>query len=419
MFITNLSDRIIRTIAACLLLALFLFLIWTTARAGLSSLFSTYAARANQLAAADAAVRVAPGDPEAHYLRAAILEAGDLPAAISEYENATRLRPDDYVLWLALARACELNGDMDHALAAARQAVPLAPYYAQPHWQLGNLLVRAGLRDEGFTELRLAGASDGTLLPGIIDLAWQLSGGDVQLVKQAVQPQSPDSYKALAQYFKKHHKTAEAIEMFCGAGSAADSERRQFLSELIEARAFKDAFALWSRAPGADSRAATGAIVDPGFEQESNLDEPGFGWRAENKAQTILLSLDSGNPREGKSSLAIEFKGDSDPSPPVISQLVLVEPNAHYELHFSARAENVVTGGPPKIIVLDAGDNGALSQPVQLPRTTVGWQDFRIDFNCGGNTGAIRIALQRERCEKSPCPIFGRLWLDAFALRKL
>src|ERR1700730_4780668 len=180
-------SRVARIVGAVRLVVILLLLIWATARAGFSSVLSAYAARTSQLAAADAAVNVNSGDPEAHFVRGAILEANDdLAPAISEYTQALALRPDDYVLWLGLAHARELNGDSAGALAAANQAVQLAPYYAQPRWQLGNLLVRAGHQDEGFSQLRLAGAGNPTLLPTIIDLAWQFSGGNAAYVMQAI-----------------------------------------------------------------------------------------------------------------------------------------------------------------------------------------------------------------------------------------
>src|SRR5436853_5227960 len=154
-----------------------------------------------------------------------MLESKSVVAAIEEYEQAARGRPEDYVLWLSLARAQELNGDVAGAIDAASQGVRLAPYYARPHWLLGNIFVRAGRNDEGFRELRLAGTSDNGLLPAIIDLEWQLSGGDAEVVKRAVHPDSPESLKALADYFKKHDKANDAIEMFRAAGVAAEPER--------------------------------------------------------------------------------------------------------------------------------------------------------------------------------------------------
>jgi len=398
------------------LLALFLVLIWTAGRAGFASLLTAYAEKANLIASADAAVKLSPGNPEAHLIRGAILEANnELPAAISEYKIATALRPDDYVLWLSLARASELSGDSAGAIAAARQAVPLAPYYAQPHWQLGNLLIRSGRRDEGFKELRVAARSNPTFLPTIIDLAWQLSGGDVQFVKQTIQPESTESFQALADYFKAHGAVAEAIEMLRSAGSAAAPARRQYLVELIKAQRLTDAFALWSIThPGNRPR----TLIDPGFELEQDLEEPGFGWRTDNKAPALTLSLDSANPKDGHSSLKVEFSGNADPGTLIISQLVLVESKTHYQLRFSCRAESVVSGGLPNVLVLDAHDNKILGQSGALPATTEGWRDTTIDFVSGEATEAVQITLQRDHCASSPCPIFGRLWLDSFSLQK-
>ena len=192
----------------------------------------------------------------------------------------------------------------------------LAPYYARPHWLLGNILVRSGQAAEGFSELRLAGESDTGLLPAIIDLEWQLSRGDAEFIKSAIQPDSPEFYEALARDFKKRGKASDAIEMFRGAGTAAEQERRQYLQELISAKSFKEAALLWSidhAPPG------IGQLNDPGFERPSNLDEPGFGWHSANKAESLTLSLDANNPREGRFSLRVDFHGDSDPGAAIIS----------------------------------------------------------------------------------------------------
>ena len=402
------------------LVILFLLLIWLAARAGFASLLSTYAVTSNQLAAANAAVRLSSADPEAHYVRGAILEAGgDLRAAIAEYNEAILRRPDDYVLWLSLARALELNGQAPMAIGAARQATQLAPYYAQPHWQLGNILVRAGRPEEGFGELRLAGASNPRLLPPIIDLAWQLSG-NVHFVLQAVQPSTPEAYQALAEYFKKRGQVADTIAVLRSAGSLAEDYRRRYVDELLTAKRFADAYALWSIGqPLANEGNAGGPIMsDPGFEHERRLDEPGFGWRTESKAQTVTLSLEPANPKEGKSSLRVEFSGDSDPGTQIISQLVMVEPNKHYQLRFAVRTEDIVSGGLPRVAVLDADSKEILGQTNAFPQALSTWQDYSIDFNSKQTTSAILISLQRERCSQSPCPIFGRLWLDNFSLKK-
>lgn len=402
---------------AVALLVIFLLLAWHSARSGLASLLTTSAASSNDVASATAAVRLHDDDPDAHYVRATILVASDLEAAIKEYEQAALARPDDYVLWLSLARARELEGDTAGAVTAARQAVPLAPGYAQPHYQLGNILLRAGQRDEAFRELRLAGASNPTLMPGIIDLAWQVSGGSVEFVTRAIAPESPLAYQAMGQYFRGRNSVGAAISMFAAAGSTSEGDRRSYLRELTATKRFKDAASLW--AVSGRTPVSSGVLIDPGFEQESDLEEPGFGWRLSEKREGFRLSLDTNNPKEGHSSLKVEFSGNSEPSSPVISQLVLIEPTTRYRLRFAVRTENVVSGGAPLLAVIDADVDKPLKLSEPFPKATDGWREYTIDFDSGAPASAIYIALERQPCDKSPCPIFGRLWLDNFSLQKL
>ena len=405
--------RMARTVA---LVILFLA-IWSVGRDGLVSLLTTYAAKTNQIAVANAAINVTQTDSDAYYVRGAILEVkGELPPAVEAFSQATALRPKDYVLWLRLAHAREMNGDIAGAIAAGRQAVPLAPYYARPHWQLGNILVRAGQLNEGFKELSLSGADDPTLLPAIIDLEWQLSGAEADFVKRAVDPKSPESYKALADYFKKHGKVTDAIEILRAAGPAAEQERRQYLQELISAQSIKEAALLWSidhPAPVVDH------LIDPGFEHESNLDEPGFGWRRENKAASLSLSLDPKNANEGRFSLRVDFNGDSETGTPIISQFMLVTPGTRYRFHFVARTEGIVSGALPYIAVADVTNNIVLGRSNAFPPTRTDWQEYLIDFKSGENSNSVQVLLRREPCGQSSCPIFGHLWLDSFSIEKL
>lgn len=407
-----------RIIPLCLLI-LFSLLLWLSARAGLASLLYTFAASNGQPAAANFAVNLSPGDPEAHYLRGAVLGAeGDLAASIAEYNEAIARRPDDYVLWLGLAQARELNGQPEMAIAAAQQAISLAPHYAQTHWQLGNLLLRAGRTDEGFSELRLAGSSNPKLLSPIIDLAWQLSGDNVQFVLQAVQPATPVAHLAVAEHFKKRGRIADAIAVLRSASIVDKDYRRVNLEELLAAKRYADAYALWSI--GRTGIPADGpSMSDPGFEQERRLDEPGFDWRAENKAQNYSLSLEPANAKEGKASLKVEFRGDSSPAAPIISQLVMVESNSRYQLNFSVRTDSLVSGGLPLIRIADPVTNEVLGQTNAFGESVANWQEYSVEFDTKTTTSTVLVVLQRQRCGDDRCPIFGRLWLDGFSIRKL
>ncbi|HEV7397339.1 MAG TPA: hypothetical protein VGN86_12580 [Pyrinomonadaceae bacterium] len=403
-----------KTISIVFLFVL-LVLIWTTARAGFASLLYTYAARANQPAAADAAVTLSQRDAQAHSIRGALLEAKhDLHGAGDEHGRAVSLRPRDYALWLGLAHSRELNRDIAGAIAAATQAVYRAPFYAQPHWQLGNLLIRAGNHESGFGELRLAAANDPSLLPAVIDLAWHLSGDKTDYVIQAIKPKSPEAYKALAEYFGKHGQSGAATAMLDAAGAPAEPERRAYLAALVAAKDFRNAFALWAKRhpPYPDGP----LMSDGSFEEGSDLEEPGFGWRSPNKPPGFTLSLDGANPKAGKWSLAVVFNGESDPAQPVISQLVLIEPRAHYQLHFAARTEELVSGGLPYVILTDASTQQMLGQTAAFPSSSNNWLDQTIDFTAPERAMAVQITLRREPSSKTPCPAFGRLWLDNFWL---
>src|SRR5882724_2382246 len=102
------------------LLLILLFLIWSAGRTGFASLLSAYAARTSKLAAARSAAALSPRDPAAHLVGGAILEANDdVAGTTAEYQQAVSLRPQDYLLWLNLAQARELNGDISGAIAAA------------------------------------------------------------------------------------------------------------------------------------------------------------------------------------------------------------------------------------------------------------------------------------------------------------
>lgn len=406
-----------RNIVGPALIIVFLFLTWFAGRAGIASLLTAYAAKANNIAAADAAVRLNAGNSDSHYVRATLLEStDDLSRAVGEYYQAAVERPDDYVLWLSLARARELNGDTQGAIEAARRAVPLAPQYAQPHYQLGNILLRAGQRDEAFKELRLASLSNPELMQGIIDLAWRTSGGNAKYVEQAMAPATDGAYLALGNYFRQRKEIDAAIAMFTKAGNLAEQDRRSYVAELISEKRYQQASILW--AFGRPTGVASGVMMDPGFEQESDLKDPGFGWRSGEGNQTLRLSLDAVNRKEGHSSLKVEFAGVSDPSLPVISQLVLIEPATNYQLRFAMRSEDVVSGGWPLVVVIDADSNKPVAESEPFPKATNGWRDYVLNFKSNPSTTAVRIALQRQPCG-SPCPIFGRLWLDSFALHKL
>jgi Tfp pilus assembly protein PilF len=396
-----------------------------SAHAGLSRLLSQYAQAGGQLGAAEEAVRLAPEDPEAHYARAVLsADAGLRPEALASLERAVAARPRDYVLWLELGNALDRAGMRERALAAFDQAIRRAPFYAQPRWELGNILFRVGIRNRAFAELRQAASTDPVLLPGLLELAWQAHGGDARAAAAALRPDSAEARLALARFLMAKAKPAESLEWFRAAGGPSPEDRRAVIGRLLDDGQFEEAYTLWldgGRAGTPAPREPDAGIYDGGFEQQRGLaDEPGFGWRGARGAGAVRISTDRAGAKTGSGGIRLEWDGDSDPNAALLSQLVLVEPNARYRVGFAARTEQVVMGGLPELVVSDAGKSGrVLARGPSLPAGTNGWNDYAVEFTTGGETPAVLVSVRRSNCKAGPCPAFGRVWLDDFSLRKL
>jgi Flp pilus assembly protein TadD len=400
---------------------------WNSAREGFAQLRAGYGLTTARLDEADRAVELNPATPEAHYARASLLyDRGELEEAAKEFEEATALRPRDFALWLELGRAREQAGDAEGALRAFRESVRLAPFYAQPRWQLGNTLYRMGRRDEAFAELQRAASSDPKLLPLVLDLSWAAFGDDTIAIERVINAQTPAAHLALARFFLRHGKLGEGLDQFRAAGHAiSEDERRSLLNELLAAHRFAAAYEVWKSAGWAlgDKISPNGGeVVNGGFEDPVSLNEPGFGWQLPQGLQGVQAAQDTAAPRSGERSLQLNWNGNPDNGTPFLSQLVRIAPNSRYELRFAARTEKIVTVGLPSLIVTETDKSGkiiTLGKPVTLPEGTSEWRDYSIEFVTGKESEAVIISVSRESCQGQPCPIFGRVWLDDFSLRRV
>ena len=413
-------QRFVRPIVACLCLVLCLFCGWVAFRVGLSRMFSVYAAKTGRLDAAETAADISPTDPQAHFVRAALLkEEGKLEEAVKEYEAAAALRPRDYVMWLERGLARDQSDDQDGALRALREAVRLAPDYSEPRWQLANVELRSGRVDEAFVEMRRAANSSPTLLPQLLDLAWSIYQGNVPAIEGAVKAQTSASKLALARFLAKRGKAVDAARIFRTIENVSEEDERSLLAELLATKQFRTAYEVWSAGRKRGAGDAGSLFNNGGFEEKIDLKEQGFGWQVARDVSTVQVSIDNAQPHGGTSSLRFDWKGASNPSTPIVSQLVPVEPNTRYRLHFSARTDQLVTGGPPLISVIDPADSHDITQSAPFQGRTTSWQDYTVEFTTGKDAQAVLVALRRQNCSNNPCPVFGSLWLDDFSLQKI
>ncbi len=417
-------------ISCCLAsLALCLWGIWTSARVGAARLLAEYGVQTKQIAPTDLAIRLAPADPEAYYARAAVFtDAGAIQSAQAAYEQALNLRPADYLLWLELGKLREQASDSAGALAAFAEALRLAPYYAEPRWQLGNTYLRLGRTSAAFSELRRAATGDPQRFPNLLELAWHVARQVPLQFSALVSPETPAEHLRVAHFLARHEAPQPAVVEFRAAGGAnLEPARRDLVRELLAARAFAEAFAIWSDGR-ASEQAVPGEITNGGFEQPVRLDDAGFDWQlaSGDAGGAFRLSLDETMPRAGARSLQLEFNGNSAPGHELATQLVLVAPGARYRLRFFARTTQLVTGGPALMRVTAAAAGGPepdrpLAESTPLLLGTTDWREYTVEFTAPAGVRAVRLALLRANCSSGggPCPAFGRIWLDEFKLEKL
>jgi thioredoxin-like negative regulator of GroEL len=398
--------------------------IWTSGRNGVSSLLSTYGTTANMTAAADEAIRICPRDPNARVSRAAVLmNLGRLEEAKADLETATTLRPRDYEVWKELGRLCDLTNDVTKAKAAFRQAVQLAPYYAKPRWQLGNVLLREGVTEEAFEELRHAAERDQSLKPNLVDLAWGAFDGDAAAIERALGFNSDAARVQLASLFIKRGKKAEAVQLLHELGAISDRDRIRLMGEMLDAKFFREAaeFRRLGNHSRVEQRNTSSAgqlmMTDGGFEKSLNPTEKGFGWRSLPKSTTLNITQDVIQRRTERASMRFEWNGDVDASTALAWQVVMVEPNHRYTLSFAAKTAELVSGALPEVMVVSAQDEKtALTKPMTLTGGNNEWKLYTTEFVAGADTEAVRVVIQRQSCAMLPCPIFGKTWFDDFSL---
>jgi tetratricopeptide (TPR) repeat protein len=417
---TFLSHRYLRLLLVATAIGACLFAIRSAAAFGVSRLLATYSLTARHPGAAKKAVELTPKDAEAHFARAVVLGMSDTPGqSVPELEQAVALRPADYTLWQQLGLLRDQAGDKAAAVAAFDESIKRAPFYSQPRWNRGNVLLRSGQYEAAFADLNQAAQSNPDLIPILIDLAWGISRGDVKLTEELTQINGDKMRIAFAKLLARRGKGQEAIAQLRAAGNVPEAVRGELIDQLLTKSAFKEAFEIWRGAPGLQSQNEQPgpSLYDGGFEGSLSFGESGFGWRVPRHLQATSISLDSGQPHSGSKDLRIEFSGNSNPN---VSQLILLEPSRRYRINFASRSQDVVTGGLPLIVVSDAaGDSKRLGQSAPLPKGTSEWQSYSFEFTTTPATSAVVLSLQRESCTTSPCPIFGSISLDSFSVEQL
>ncbi len=394
--------------------------------------------------AARAAARLAPSDPQPHFTLARLAERSfepeQLAEAVAQYEQAASLSPHDYRLWLELGRARGLAGDDAGSERALRRAVELAPGYPDPHWYLGNLLLRDGRNDEAFTELRRAAdANPARFQPQVFEVAWRRAQGNVPAVVAAI-GDAPATRAGLIEFLLVHPADeamrkaafAEAAKLW---QSLAPAERRthrptgeKLRDAFFNAKQYAAALEVQRELSGA-GEAGAGNVAAPALEQimnggfESAVGPPGrtwYDWQVTPPVAPTQINLDERQRHSGARSLRVIFNASEALDFSNVSQLVVVAPQTRYRLTYFVRGEDVKGASTVLTEVVVANEPArVLVASAPLAVGTSDWREVALEFTTAPQTEAVVVRLNRPACPATLCPLFGKVWYDDFNLQRL
>jgi tetratricopeptide (TPR) repeat protein len=384
---------------------------------------------ANNLQVAEMAASLAPDDPLTHW-RLAQVSLKNLPLdqqaqALAQFEKAVALSPNDYRFWVALGTASEQAGNRDRAEQALKKAVELAPSYAYPHWYLGNLLLRSSRYDEAFVELRRAAEADAELQTQQFNLVWEVYKPDPEALKRAIGDDSLARAK-FALYLVNRQEFETGLKIWDGIGPDEKKSNKEsgeaLVNSLVTAWRYHDAGKVWNDLVGdTNNRIEIGRVFDGGFDDASRYGpEMPFTWQVQ-QVLGVQIGLDPTRSHSGASSLRLLFNVRTNLEGLNVMQLVPVAPGTEYEVEFYVKSEELETGGPPIVQIVDPTTSGVI---VTSPYVAIGdseWTRVALPLKTGDKTEALLIKIERPSCgtkEAPICPIFGSVWYDDFSFKR-
>lgn len=409
-------------ITAIIAAVISLWLIWNLGLYARSSFYVSAAKKEVSIELTQKAIHITPDSADVYLERGRIFEKqNETEPAIADFERSLKLRPDDYFAWLQLGLARQKKSDSEGAIVAFRESIRLAPFYGFPHWYLGKILRQTGKSEEGWGEIRKAAAVDAALFWEAIDLAWTESRGNVQKIKELLQPETEAHALLIGFFLLEKGATLDAASFLCSSRILPDERRQVLVNRLITRQEFR--LALMINASdcntGQNNLSDFEKIKNGNFENEIAFDKEGFDWQLNSAPKNFQVSVDHNQFFDGRRSLKINFNGNVAAGTQILKQLVVVQPGTRYRLTFALKTGKMVSDSRPVLVVSDASaPSKNISVSIPFTETGENWKKTEIDFQTSDQTEAVWLIITREPCRYQSCPIFGSIWLDDLKIQK-
>lgn len=415
------ARMLLALVAFATLVAAWFFIKWNFANAVASRIDTGQPEAAS---VAEWLVGLAPSDPQTHFASARVFEKtfnpGDLTKSLIEYEAATALSPNHYVMWLSLGRARSLNGDDESAAVAYALALRLAPNYAAVQWAYGNALIRQGDTEQGFAMIARAASANPDYARTTALTALEMFAGDLNRVRQVL-GDSDATNASLAAVLAKQGRFDEAFDAWSKLAEKPTKHAKlgaALIEQMTTAKKFQFAAHISTDIQtGEGERPMTGQISNGGFEGGVKLRNAGlFEWQIAGGAQPQIGLAESGS-HGGRYGLLAIFNSFETAAFRSISQTVPVMPGTVYEFEVFYKSD-LKTQATLKWEIADAGSSASLATTAAMTPAT-DWTSLKVKFTAPAACDGVIIRLAREGCSGPSCPANGKMSFDDFSLRRL
>lgn len=345
-------------------------------------------------------------------------DSGNPTRIIELYKTAADLSPENAQYWSDLGGAYEAAGRRAEALRAFERASRLFPQSPDINWKLANFYVRAGKVPEALGTLRKVLLGGSVASPAVFALATNATR-DSEVILDTMLPARANIFFDYMQFQIQAGRidAAEQTWQRLLQLNLAFDLRQAFpcldgLLQHHEAAQLAQAWSeLASRFPDRihPSELPGDRITNGSFEFE--ILNGGLDWRV-NPVEGVVVSVDSLNHFDGVRSLHIEFDGTRNIAYGDVLQVVLVEPDSHYELSAHMRAEGITTDSGPRLEVFDLYDMAKLFAYAPGLVGNSEWSLQRIQFATGPDTHLVIVRVARPVSQKLDNRIKGEVWLD-------
>jgi tetratricopeptide (TPR) repeat protein len=351
-------------------------------------------------------------DPEYLRARATRFERiGEPQIAIKELKSATKFRPEDFSLWLDLARLENQQKRTNDAEASFNSAIKLAPFISEPHYYYGLFLIDSGNISKGVDELIIAAKRDNRILDSIVEKILALETEPAVHLHNLIEGETNEVRKKIFEALIVKRQFRGVVDLSCTT-SAEPSDNQFPVYLLLENRQYRYAWDVYKHR--CDNTPLPGEVINADFERTES-GQAGFGWIFGDPVKSTSIAFDRTTANGGLQSLRFKFDGDFQA--PLITQTVIVEKNRSYSFGFYYKSEGIIAGNLPFLQLALVGPNQKqIIKELEFKRSTADWTFSSTLIRTNDDSEALEINVTRHPCEQTECPIFGELWIDNFSL---